>query len=257
MDCSAFSSLSVGSTKLNWKTAIDCACVETSPVIDRTCGGRAGRGGGRRTVGPEMAAGSGLQEIHLWNILNEFTALKLTQRQIREIVLKFGVELHKIDDIDDQYREGDRIAGYVQAWLDIDGAPTWQKIIAALILMKIPAKADELAKRVGVEHPTVAPVVDPLSVFSYLELTQQQIRELFRRLGVKENKIRDIDDEYGGSDRVAHYVQAWRDIDSEASYPKISAALILMGLQGKSDALTTRLAKDEVFKKDQRPDLSS
>ena len=63
------------------------------------------------------------------------------------------------------------------------------------------------------------------------KLTLNQTKNLALQLGVELNVLIDIDSEERGESRRAHYIQAWLDIDTEASWEKIIAALNQIGMK--------------------------
>ena len=62
-------------------------------------------------------------------------------------------------------------------------------------------------------------------------LTLDQTKNLALQLGVELNVLIDIESEQRGETRRAHYIQAWLDIDTEASWEKIIAALNQIGMK--------------------------
>ena len=62
-------------------------------------------------------------------------------------------------------------------------------------------------------------------------LTLDQTKNLALQLGVKLNVLIDIESEQKGETRRAHYIQAWLDIDTEASWEKIIVALNQIGMK--------------------------
>ena len=71
-----------------------------------------------------------------------------------------------------------------------------------------------------------------VNVVNALEnLTLDQTKNLALQLGVKLNVLIDIECEQKGETRRAHYIQAWLDIDTEASWEKIIVALNQIGMK--------------------------
>ena len=63
------------------------------------------------------------------------------------------------------------------------------------------------------------------------KLTLDQTKHLALQLGVELNVLIDIESDQRGETRRAHYIQAWLDIDTEASWEKIIAALKRIGMK--------------------------
>ena len=63
------------------------------------------------------------------------------------------------------------------------------------------------------------------------KLTLDQTKYLALQLGVELNVLIDIESDQRGETRRAHYIQAWLDIDTEASWEKIIAALKRIGMK--------------------------
>ena len=63
------------------------------------------------------------------------------------------------------------------------------------------------------------------------KLTLNQTKSLALQLGVELNVLIDIKNEEKGESRRAHYIQAWLDIDTEASWGKIIVALNQIGMK--------------------------
>ena len=63
------------------------------------------------------------------------------------------------------------------------------------------------------------------------KLTLKQTKNLALQLGVELNVLSDIDSEEEGESRRVRYIQAWLDIDTEASWEKIIAALRQIGMK--------------------------
>ena len=70
-----------------------------------------------------------------------------------------------------------------------------------------------------------------LVVNALQNLTLDQTKNLALQLGVKLNVLIDIECEQKGESRRAHYIQAWLNIDTEASWEKIIVALNQIGMK--------------------------
>ena len=69
-------------------------------------------------------------------------------------------------------------------------------------------------------------LLNGLSSRGAVYLTNAQIRRLVVELRVTPGRISDINDQYGDPlDRKTHYLQAWLDIEPDATWSKVSDAL--------------------------------
>ena len=190
----------------------------------------------------------------LKDLLNVLARLELTGPQIKSLTQRLGVKLHVLDNIDARRKGADREAHYLQAWLDIEFATTWKKIIAALRLMGLKAKARSLAEMVGLDpNPVDAglpemsmkdaqgvldAIVSANSLFDSKKLSHEQMRDLFRRLGVSNADLDNIDEDHvGGDDRHSHYAQAWLNVEFEPTVQHIIDGLELIGKVAKAEGL--------------------
>ena len=72
----------------------------------------------------------------------------LTNEQTKELVIRFGVQLHIVVDIESQCRASNPKLHIFQAWLDRDTEASWEKIVAGLKQIGM----DVLAKEVASQH---------------------------------------------------------------------------------------------------------
>ena len=72
------------------------------------------------------------------------------------------------------------------------------------------------------------------------KLTLNQTKNLALQLGVELNVLIDIESEEKGETRRAHYIQAWLDIDTEASWEKIIVALNQIGMKVVAARVTSQ-----------------
>lgn len=177
------------------------------------------------------------------HLLNALAQIKLGLTQTKSLVERLGVDLTTLDNIDATRRGGDRTAHYLQAWLDIDIAPTWGKVVAALRLMRLKAKAKELAEMVGVDAKAniselpASTETEILRIISSFDLSDEDTRRLFRSLDVSNSKLDDIDEGHVGTDRKSHYVKAWLEIETEPTLDRIISALEVIGKRGEAETL--------------------
>lgn len=211
--------------------------------------------GNRANRAPPVMANQTFSPSELKDLLNVFTKLELTGPQIKSLTQRLGVKLHVLDDVDASRRGAgaDRKAHYLQAWLNIELAPTWKKIIAALRLMRLKAKARSLGEMVGVDSNPVDAglpetsmkdaqgVLDAIesanSLFDSKKLSHEQMRALFRGIGVSNEELDDIDEDHVGDDRHSHYAQAWLNVEFEPTVQHIIDGLELIGKVTKAKGL--------------------
>ena len=178
----------------------------------------------------------------LLQILRVFEQLKLTWQQIKHIVLLLGVPPNKLDDIDGSRKD----EKYAKAWLDIENPPGWGKMVTALQLLGLKAKAELLKQMEGItiaENLPMSPLTHTFTLLSP-ELNQADTRSLFFQLGVSYTRLDDIDAENSGMDRNKCYIQAWLDI-SEPKSVLILAALEQMGKPALSSRISQRLSREQ------------
>ncbi|CAI8035227.1 hypothetical protein GBAR_LOCUS19775 [Geodia barretti] len=72
----------------------------------------------------------------------------LTLEQTKELVVRFGVELKTVQDIENEHKGSSRKMLTIQAWLDQDTQASWGKLVSGLQRMKM----NSLALQVASEH---------------------------------------------------------------------------------------------------------
>ncbi len=77
------------------------------------------------------------------------TALdSLTIEQTKELVIRFGVELKTVQDIENEHKGSSRKIHNIQAWLDQDTQASWEKLVSGLQHIKM----KNLARQVATQH---------------------------------------------------------------------------------------------------------
>ena len=77
------------------------------------------------------------------------TALdSLTIEQTKELVVRFGVELKTVQDIENEHKGSSRKIHNIQAWLDQDTQASWEKLVSGLQHIKM----KNLARQVATQH---------------------------------------------------------------------------------------------------------
>ena len=77
------------------------------------------------------------------------TALdSLTIEQTKELVVRFGVELKTVQDIENEHKGSSRKIHNIQAWLDQDTQASWEKLVSGLQQIKM----NNLARQVATQH---------------------------------------------------------------------------------------------------------
>ena len=89
-----------------------------------------------------MAASTKLLLVDVVNALE-----RLTNEQTKELVVRFGVQLHLVVDIESQCRASNPKLHIFQAWLDRDTEASWEKIVAGLKQIGMDVLAKEVASR--------------------------------------------------------------------------------------------------------------
>ena len=80
-------------------------------------------------------------------------------------------------------------------------------------------------------------LLDVMGALGGLSLSAAQMKDLAFNLGVVQSKLDDIEGERKGDDRKRAYMQAWLDIDRDASWAKVVGALEKMGLKSQAATL--------------------
>ena len=121
--------------------------------------------------------------------------------------------------------------------------------MAALRLMRLKAKARSLAEMVGLDRglnvddglpetslEDAQGVLDKIESenFDSKKLSHEQMRALFRGLGVSNEELDDIDEDHVGDDRHSHYAQAWLNVEFEPTVRHIIDGLELIGKVSKA-----------------------
>ena len=77
----------------------------------------------------------------------------LTIEQTKELVVRFGVELKTVQDIENEHKGSSRKILTIQAWLDQDTQASWGKLVSGLQHIKM----NSLAKQVASQHCLQSP----------------------------------------------------------------------------------------------------
>ena len=72
----------------------------------------------------------------------------LTIEQTKELVIRFGVELKTVQDIENEHKGSSRKIHNIQAWLDQDTQASWEKLVSGLQHIKM----NNLARQVATQH---------------------------------------------------------------------------------------------------------
>ena len=100
----------------------------------------------------------------------------LTIEQTKELVIRFGVQLKTVQDIENEYKSSSRKIHSIQAWLDQDPQASWGKLVSGLQDIKMNRLALQVASQHCLQSPgaaspstdghlaTVRSVVTPASV---------------------------------------------------------------------------------------------
>ena len=180
-----------------------------------------------------------------------FAVLELTLPQIKDVILRLGVPLHVLDNIDYVRSGGERLPYYVQEWLNRE-EPSWDKLAAALFLAGFKNQAKTLIKLKNADQNSLlmasnlpqSPLTDVLGVLTDLGLSQEQIKNIARSLGVSNATLDNIDTQHHANDRNAHYIKAWLDsFEGEPTMEHIIAALVATGQKRKAEQLNESVAK--------------
>ncbi|CAI8001095.1 hypothetical protein GBAR_LOCUS3114 [Geodia barretti] len=189
----------------------------------------------------------------LKDLLNTFSKLKLSVPDTKNLMWRLGVELHTLTNVDARRKGSDRMAYYIQAWLDIELAPTWVKIIVGLRLMNMKGPAKQLAEMVGIDPKTItlqlpaAPLTDERGVIDVIEaamtslgetLSREEMRDLFRRLGVTYNVLDNIDEDHDSdAERGKYYAKAWLNVEADPSKEHIISGLQMINKIARAEQL--------------------
>ena len=80
----------------------------------------------------------------------------LTIEQTKELVIRFGVQLKTVQDIENEYKSSSRKIHSIQAWLDQDPQASWGKLVSGLQDIKMNRLAFQVASQHCLQSPGAA-----------------------------------------------------------------------------------------------------